>query len=308
MRLAWVAVAAVVCYGVGRHVGRLWGELGEFRFHFSLRWCVVAGLSYGLGLSLCGSFWWLALRDMGCRAGRARTLAAYFVSQLGKYAPGKAWVVAIRCGMIAGPQANVLATAASVFCETLMMMAVGAAVALGIFLLVPTGQRWTLCGIAAGLAFGLWVGLLPPVFARLAQVATKPFRRAGQPAPPPCSGRSLAKGVGLNLGAWALLGLSLFATANAIRPAPLSLASWPLLTGTVALAIVGGFIIFFMPGGLGVREWVLMETLTPILGHEQAVLAALLLRFIWVLSEMCFAGACYAGVRIWSHVAGKRSS
>jgi len=46
-----------------------------------------------------------------------------------------------------------------------------------------------------------------------------------------------------------------------------------------------------MPGGLGVREWVLMPALTPTLGADMAVLGALALRLTWVLGEVLAAAA-----------------
>jgi uncharacterized membrane protein YbhN (UPF0104 family) len=46
-----------------------------------------------------------------------------------------------------------------------------------------------------------------------------------------------------------------------------------------------------MPGGLGVREWVLMPALVPTLGPEMAVLGALALRLTWVLGELLAAAA-----------------
>jgi uncharacterized membrane protein YbhN (UPF0104 family) len=63
------------------------------------------------------------------------------------------------------------------------------------------------------------------------------------------------------------------------------------VTGGVALATVAGFVVAVMPGGLGVREWVLMPALTPTLGPKLAVIAALALRLTWVLGELIAAAA-----------------
>jgi uncharacterized membrane protein YbhN (UPF0104 family) len=44
-----------------------------------------------------------------------------------------------------------------------------------------------------------------------------------------------------------------------------------------------------MPGGLGVREGVLISLLTPALGPDLAVVAAFLLRLVWVVAELAAA-------------------
>jgi glycosyltransferase 2 family protein len=60
----------------------------------------------------------------------------------------------------------------------------------------------------------------------------------------------------------------------------------PVITAAVALATVAGFVVAVMPGGLGVREGVLMSALAPALGPARSVVAALLLRLVWVAAEL----------------------
>jgi uncharacterized membrane protein YbhN (UPF0104 family) len=54
----------------------------------------------------------------------------------------------------------------------------------------------------------------------------------------------------------------------------------------VALAPVAGFVVPVLPGGLGVREGVLMVALGPMFGQDLAVVAALALRLVWVAAEL----------------------
>jgi uncharacterized membrane protein YbhN (UPF0104 family) len=55
---------------------------------------------------------------------------------------------------------------------------------------------------------------------------------------------------------------------------------------SVALATVAGFVVAVLPGGLGVREGVLMSALAPALGSDHAVVAAVVLRLVWVAAEL----------------------
>ena len=60
----------------------------------------------------------------------------------------------------------------------------------------------------------------------------------------------------------------------------------PVVIASVALATVAGFVVAVLPGGLGVREGVLMSALAPALGSDRAVVAALMLRLVWVAAEL----------------------
>jgi hypothetical protein len=62
-----------------------------------------------------------------------------------------------------------------------------------------------------------------------------------------------------------------------------------LVIGSVALATVAGFAVAILPGGLGVREGMLMATLQPAIGPETAVIAALALRLTWLIGEVLIA-------------------
>ena len=62
-----------------------------------------------------------------------------------------------------------------------------------------------------------------------------------------------------------------------------------MVIASVALATVAGFVVAVLPGGLGVREGVLMSALAPALGSDNAVVAALALRLVWVAAELAAA-------------------
>jgi uncharacterized membrane protein YbhN (UPF0104 family) len=83
-----------------------------------------------------------------------------------------------------------------------------------------------------------------------------------------------------------LLGLSQVAVIRAVAPGGVGPGLWPVVAASVALATVGGFVVAVLPGGLGVREWLLMLALGPVLGSaDTAVIATLLLRLTWVAAE-----------------------
>ena len=85
-----------------------------------------------------------------------------------------------------------------------------------------------------------------------------------------------------------------------IRPAADALIVFglvPVVIASVALATVAGFVVAVLPGGLGVREGVLMSALAPAIGSDQAVIASLVLRLVWVAAELVAAAILFPWFR-----------
>jgi uncharacterized membrane protein YbhN (UPF0104 family) len=81
-----------------------------------------------------------------------------------------------------------------------------------------------------------------------------------------------------------------------MQPLP-TLADLPLLTAAVALAMVAGF-LSLLPGGIGVRELIVIPLLQPQFGQVVAILSAVLLRIGWMAAELLVAVVLYFGVRV----------
>jgi uncharacterized membrane protein YbhN (UPF0104 family) len=121
--------------------------------------------------------------------------------------------------------------------------------------------------------------------------ASMPFPGVGREALPRFSSGLQAEGLAWSLLGWALMGLSLAATIQAIEPGRLPAGAWPMAVAAVALATVAGFLVAIFPGGLVIREAVLTAALGPTLGAEPAIVAALVLRLVWVVAELVCSGA-----------------
>ena len=109
-----------------RRLGTTCREHPEHLWAIRPGWLLVSGLLYLVGILPEGLFWHRALRSLGQDVPLGRTLRAYYIGHLGKYVPGKAVVVVMRTGLVCGPGVDASIAAASVFLETLTMMAAGA--------------------------------------------------------------------------------------------------------------------------------------------------------------------------------------
>jgi len=159
---------------------------------------------------------------------------------------------------------------------------------------VREGWRQPLAWLAAALLVAVIVPTLPPVFRGI--VRRMPRRWKGdvdqldlqQIGFPLMIGGWLSVAVG-----WSLLGLSLWAVLRSLGTTNVSWpGDWALLTAAVSLAVVVGF-VSLIPGGAGVRDWILAVLMIPAFGTAAALISAFVLRLVWLVSELAISGILY---------------
>jgi glycosyltransferase 2 family protein len=307
--LAKLAVFALLLWFVRDTFAKALDQISRQPWRFSPLWLVLAATLYATSLVPSGWFWFRTLRALGQEVRPRDALRAFGVATLGKYVPGKAMVVILRTAMVCGHRVQIGVVAASVFVETLTMMAVGAFLAAGLLLWKLSDGSLRLDDrlnppvlVCSAFLMTMVVGLptFPPVFRRLAGLA-----RVGRSDPTVTEKLrglgfgTLGMGWGAAIVSWSLLGGSLWATFRAIGvEGPSLMPGLANYVAAMALATVAGFLAM-LPAGLGVRDIVLVGSLVMLLGVEegQALLAAGLLRIVWLVAEVAIAGTLYWGVK-----------
>ncbi|MEM6330245.1 MAG: lysylphosphatidylglycerol synthase domain-containing protein [Planctomycetota bacterium] len=269
----------------------------------------AAGVAYAAALAPMAWFWRQTLLALGQPSGWRAVLRAYCLGHLGKYVPGKGLVVVLRTGAIRQAGGQTAPIAASVFVETLTMMSVGGVLACVLLTTHGDGaaEPW-LAALAAGLAVAAAAPTLPPVIRRLvrrlARVEVSPAEaQASAPANTPSAGdplpsfagrltwRLLGKGWLAAALAWTGLAGSLWLTLRSLDAGfPLTLVAAAYCLLAVTLPVVAGF-LSLLPGGLLVRDGLMLQLLTGVAGVAEpvALAATVLLRVVWIVSE---AAAC----------------
>jgi uncharacterized membrane protein YbhN (UPF0104 family) len=289
---------------------RIWIEKGtitSYPLALHLGWILLSMACYCLAMAVCAFFWWLALRDFGGSPSLLNTAYAYFAGHLGKYVPGKGLVIVIRTLLVRGPGIGPSNAAFTSILETLFLMAVGALVCLPIFVWAPLPYRWILFIFCLVFALSLGIVIVPPVTLRTRSWLAKVFPAFDNSLV--CRWKTMVKGFLIMLSSWALCGLSLLFVFKAMGGIGLFfdkigfLALWAIMTASVAFATIAGF-VSMIPGGLGTREWVLIETLGPITGTPQVMLAAGILRLQWVITELLAVVVLWYFDRQWTQSKG----
>jgi glycosyltransferase 2 family protein len=304
-RLAWPICKALVALAILIAVAlQFWRDLHHQDLtNVSLRWqwLVLSGFSYIAGFGFAGFYWYRLLWIFGQKPTLLAALRAYYISQLGKYLPGKAWALLMRGALIQGPEVKLSIALIATFYEVLTTMASGALLAAVLFTLWPPRLfgDWNPAWLGLLLLTACGLPILPGVFNRVVSLLARRLRGAGEWTTPQLGALTLFEGLTTTSLTWCCLGFSLWAMVNAVQleTAPLTAEQWLRYTAIIALALVAGFVAIVVPSGLGVREWVLDTFLTPELTaavgldvQPKAVLIVLLLRVAWTAGEVVVAG------------------
>jgi glycosyltransferase 2 family protein len=304
-RWAWPTCKALLALAILAAVAwQFWRDLHhESLQNLTIQWQWLAGsaLLYVAGLGFSGWYWYRLLLTFGQRPLLAATYRAYYVSQLGKYLPGKAWALILRGTLIQGPDVKLSIALIATFYEVLTTMASGALLAAVLFAvyeprLLEGAWHPALLGLLLLAMCGL--PLMPGVFNRVVGVLAKRFRKIEGFAGPRLRMATLIEGLVTTSGVWICFGFSLWAMMQALLPdgEPLTFKLSARYTAIIALACVAGFVVVVVPGGVGVREWVLDRFLAPelaataVLGAgARTVVIVLLLRLTWTAGELVMA-------------------
>src|SRR5262249_42635821 len=123
-----VAVFGILCWAIYGALVSGNDQLSKHTWHVEPWWLVASGLIYLAGVFPPAVFWYWLLLQTDQRVSFGESLRSYYISQLGKYVPGKWMVVLLRRVLLRSGEVENTVVAASVFFETFTLLAVGAAI------------------------------------------------------------------------------------------------------------------------------------------------------------------------------------
>lgn len=262
---------------VGHSIMRNWTEFRSLHVVLTVTpgWIAAATGMVFLTYVMQIESWRRILAGWGQHLGFGPAARTWSVANLGRYVPGKVWsvaglvVLAQRAGVSAGP------AAASAFVIQAVSLGSGVAVVAAATPHSAPPLRLALGGLAAVATIAvlvwrptaLWLG-------RLVNVAG-PLEPLSVPA--------VLASSGLTVLSWGTYGAALWMLARGlIAEAALPL---PTAVGAFTLGYILGLLALFAPGGVGVRELVLVGLLAPFLGSGGALAVSLASRVLLTLTE-----------------------
>jgi glycosyltransferase 2 family protein len=212
---------------------------------------------------------WLAILGSLGVSTHLRTAGIFLQAQLGKYIPGSVWQYAGRAAVARNHGLPVRPVAVSLPIE--FAASAVAAGAMGAFLL------------------GWWGALVVGAAAIVLVVVERPARLRAVAVP------ATVRATFLYLPMWLVLGASFWLCAYGLVGVPVEDLAFYM--GAFAIAWVAGLLAIYAPGGLGVREAVLVALLTGRIGAADALVVAAVHRLILVFVDLGLAGIATAAMR-----------
>ncbi|MEN0112098.1 MAG: lysylphosphatidylglycerol synthase domain-containing protein, partial [Planctomycetota bacterium] len=328
-----VAVVAAVVGFVGQAAADAWRSLAREGLTLRPAWAFASAALLWTSQAPMAWYWRRTLVALGQPAPLAASFRAFYVSQLGKYVPGKASVVLIRTerllAAVRGGTANrraaerdgdpgdasAVAVGAAVFYETLTHMAVGSLIAAITAAMIPGDDgspRWGVIALAAGLALACWAPTLPPVFARLVARVTPNAAELREERVAALRARLTlglaARGVAASSVAWSLTTASVWAAGVSVGAIEAGIApSAPLWLLAATLPVVAGF-VSLLPAGVLVREGLMLGVLAGSIGDGPALATSVAVRLIWVAAEVALCGSLLLPARTRHAPAAERTA
>jgi glycosyltransferase 2 family protein len=148
--------------------------------------------------------------------------------------------------------------------------------------------RWVFL-VAPVLLICLFPQVLNRILDRLLRLARRP------PLDQPLAGRAVTGALAWALVSWCFFGLQIWLLAIRLG-APHGRAAL-LSVGGFAFAWCAGFVVVFAPAGAGIREALLIATLSPMLGVGKATAVALVSRVLMTAGDLITAGTAAALAR-----------
>jgi phosphatidylserine/phosphatidylglycerophosphate/cardiolipin synthase-like enzyme/uncharacterized membrane protein YbhN (UPF0104 family) len=270
--------------GVARDADRLGGHVWMLR-----PGRLLAATAGEVALLMWGVFLWsqILARFDGPQPAYRTLLRVWCSSTLAKYIPGSMWSVAATAEMATRVGASPVALPSSF----LLQSALNFVGALTLAALLNRGDATAVMIVPMWLVAIAVVGALALVHPAVLNAIVRRAARAARHPPPEWRG-SWAAGaflLALYVATWAGYGATFGLFLSGVTP--VEHATWAALAGVNALAFAAGFVAFFAPGGVGVREAALVGLLAPFVPGISARVAIAAASRLWLVATELATGA-----------------
>lgn len=297
----YIAVAIIIAAFVWYVVRSLRGhDLSAYATPSAALGIVLASIFWSLGTPLLALAWRILLTGLGIRRSRRELFGIAGITQFAKYLPGNVGQYIGRVGMSLARGIPARPLAISLILETLLVIAAAITVCVGAGALSSVGRN-------ALHAHGAQLGLIAVLIAvagaglyALRRIAPWLLRRLAPKYAPALDGTllpprtALARVFILYCINYFGIGIGLILLAHFLLPsAP---HDYWLLIAVFALAWVVGFVTPGAPGGLGVREGLMLLMLAPVYTMTAAGVLVIALRIATTLGDVLNLGAGFTAL------------
>lgn len=289
--IKWIIVVAIFLF-LGKMVWENWGQVKGYPFTLKVYPFILGTLIFSFSYFIQIWAWYVITLKLGIAVSFQETVTSWFYSQLGKYLPGKIWLLLGRLYFYESKGKPRKEISIALYFEIVTMLLAAGLLFLASLLFIKEihldflkGSFW-------------WIGLLfiLAFFSLHPRVLEKGFnwilfRFQKEPLIFSISYLDILWILLICVLTWALEGVGFYLFVDSIFP--VSLHQILFLTGALAFSSTLGLVAIFAPSGLGVREGVLVYLLSFMMPGPVAVIISILTRIWMTLIDIGLIGMVY---------------
>ena len=242
----------------------------------------VAVLFYFLYKITLASLWHYLTRLNDCAVGYFRAVTAYLYSILGKYIPGKVFMLLARIPAYEEEGKSLGKVTVCFFLENICTLLGAAFLFLVSLFFFPNDVLKQYQWAAVLLVIAFFICINPRIINFFLKYVEKIVKKNNLKIP--ITYGQMLKVVGLFIGNWLIVGMGFYMLTCSIYKVPVSELLY--VAGIFGVSCIIGILAVFAPSGIGVREGILVAGLQMIMPMEYAVIISVVSRLWMTVSEL----------------------
>jgi uncharacterized membrane protein YbhN (UPF0104 family) len=269
-----------------------WNQVKDASFNIEVFPLILSTLIFAFTYFIQTWVWYLITLKLKIALSPSETLKTWFFSQLGKYLPGKIWLLLGRFYYYESRGKSKKSISVALYFETVTVIIAGGLIFLAALIFhreIRLFYSWRHPGWLILLFLLGFIFLHPRVLQKILNWTLVQLKR--EPVSLSISYSDILLILFVCIVSWMIGGIGFYLFVDAVYPvAPRYIL---FLTGALAISSTLGLIAIFAPSGLGVREGALVYLLSLMMATPVAVIIAVLTRIWMTLIEIGLIGMVY---------------
>ena len=271
-----------------------WDEFSEKIMNVNIGVFVFSMLFYFVYKITLASLWHYITKINGCSIKYEKAVTSYLYSILGKYIPGKVFMLAARLTYYKEEDAPLAKVTVCFFIENVCTLLGAAMLFIVSLFFFPNDLLEQYKWVTVVLIAAFFVVIHPKVINFFLRILGKLFKKDLQI---PMKYSQMLKVVLLFVGNWLIVGFGFYILTKSIYPA-VGLNELLFCAGIWGVSAIMGILAIFAPSGLGVREGIIMAGLMLIMPEGDAAVVSVVSRLWQTIPELVLVALAFVYSRI----------
>lgn len=271
-----------------------WDDFSEKIMNVDMGIFVFSMLFYFVYKITLASLWHYITKLNGCSIKYEKAVTSYLYSILGKYIPGKVFMLAARLTYYKEEDAPLSKVTVCFFIENVCTLLGAAMLFIVSLLFFPNELLENYKWLTLALIVVFFVCIHPKIINFFLRLIGKLFKKDLEI---PMKYSQMLKVVLLFIGNWLIVGVGFFILTKSIYPA-VELSQLLFCAGIWGVSAIMGILAIFAPSGLGVREGIIVAGLCLIMPTDDAMVVSVVSRLWQTIPELVLVALAFIYSRI----------